>query len=145
MIRSAVKRPCTRLLFGTRKFSNLEHIFASKIAPQLQINQLPAACIHGVLNLNEQEGKQYTLYGNHALPLCVADYLYTHFPNLSAEQMQAILIQFCRRQNLVRVAQQLGFANFLQNEKTASLVLHIAKKLIVNRTRRVWKIFYNDA
>lgn len=40
--------------------------------------------------------------------LCVADYLYTHFENLTYEQSRAVLFQFCNMSNLATVAKALN-------------------------------------
>ena len=63
-----------------------------------------------ILNLRPEtksESRQYSALGTSVLNICVADYLYSHFQNMNADQLTAALQLFCKKETLVQVGRNL--------------------------------------
>ncbi|KAL9646099.1 hypothetical protein ABK040_007977 [Willaertia magna] len=70
-----------------------------------------------------KESTKLSLMGKSITLHCIADYLFSHFPNLSHDHLTMITYEFIKRRNLFEVAKDLGLDFLMKSSSALTLPL----------------------
>jgi dsRNA-specific ribonuclease len=91
-----------------KKFTHLsnEYQFPLKVESKEERDRLISVILNFDTRTKIESNKLFFL-GQNVLNICCADYLYSHFSNMKKEQLDAVLQQFTRRENILDAARDL--------------------------------------
>lgn len=96
-------------------------MFEESVLPALDLKQFRfsngARFVSAIFNVTTftEDAIRCERLGQSVLNLCIADYLFAHFPNLTFDQLATTQLQFSKRHNICEIAKQVKLPAVLQS------------------------------